>query len=88
MSFNSKDNQTDKKALLAKNKIIQVNQSSKTKTSSDKVRRDKKKKSYQRQYKKLGRNPTTTIRANAQVIKDQKKKQLKNINKNTFQITY
>ena len=53
MSLNSRDKQTYKKALQAKDKVNQVNQGSEAKKFFEKARKENKKKNYQRRQKKL-----------------------------------
>ncbi len=61
MSLNSKDNQSAKRAPQAKDKANMVEQGFKAKKFSEKVRKEKKKKSRQR----LGKRPNPVTKANA-----------------------
>ncbi len=53
MSLNSRDNQTDKKALQAKDKANPVEQSSEAEKSSEKARKEKKRRAVRDSAKSL-----------------------------------
>ncbi len=75
MSLNSRDNQTDKKALQAKDKANSAKQGSKAEKSSNKTGTETKKKGYQGRHKKP--NPATGANTAPAATGGEKKKKKK-----------
>ena len=76
MSLNSKNEQTNKKTLQAKDKVNQAKQGSEAEKPSEKARKEKKKKHRQEQRKKPKSTAIKANTASATGSKGQKKKNM------------